>query len=279
MKRNFLLFTAGAACLLAASCGSRSGDTAGVADREITEFEIAQKLVSGDRNYRVETDYGMVYLDIYTSVQWPEKLGGHDIAVLQDSLLRFAYNDTSSTSVRDAVERFIAGTDVMQGVKSVVAVDSLPSGALTYFNNAAASVIDLEEQFISYRVVNSSYLGGAHPMTSTVPFTYDLAQSKVLGFGDIFRDGVTADTVMPVIREALARQYSVPVSGLEQAGFFMSAFTYPGRPYIAGNVLYFHYDPYEIGPYSLGAVDVAVYPYDIAEYIRPEILKLFDTGL
>ncbi len=83
---------------------------------------------------------------------------------------------------------------------------------------------------------------------------------------------------MPVIRTALARQLSVPVDALDRGGIFVSQLTYPGKPYIASNTLYFHYDPYEIGPYALGPVDVAVYPDEVDRFLRPDVKSLFDQG-
>ena len=35
---------------------------------------------------------------------------------------------------------------------------------------------------------------------------------------------------------------------------------------------------HEIGPYAMGAVDVAVYPYELDAFLRPEVKKLFDQG-
>lgn len=282
MKRN-RLFILGAATLglLAASCGN-SGDSkpqTGAETAGITEFEVNQTLLTGDRNYKVETDYGTAYLDIYTSIQWPEKLGANDLTVLRDSLLRFAYGDSVALPARKAIENYLADTGVVQGVKSAVAVDSMPADTMTYFNSSTASVLDLNEQLVTYKVVNSSYLGGAHPMTATIPFTYDFAQAKVLDFASIFKADVSVDSVMPIIKEALARQYSVSVSGLERAGFFVNNLNFAGRPYIADNTLYFHYDPYDIGPYAFGAIDVAVYPGEVDALLRPEAKALFDEGI
>lgn len=277
MKLKFLLL---GLPLLAAGLNSCGGGAKGdaTADDGITEFEVNQKLVTADKNYRVETNYGNVYLELFTSIQWPEKMGDNDIRVLRDSLLSFAYSDTTSTSIREAVSRFINDTSIVEGAKSVVPVDTLPADSMTYFGSVTVSVIDLDEEMITYQVTSSSYLGGAHPMTVTRPFTYDFALGKVLDFDNIFRPGVTADSIVPVITEALARQLSVPVRGLERAGIFVNQLTYPGQPYISNNTLFFHYDPYDIGPYALGPVDVAVYPYEVDSYLQPEIKSLFDQG-
>lgn len=278
MKLKYFLMAAPLLALGLASCGGHTEKATGDSGDAITEFDINQKLVSADKNYRVETDYGTVYLEMYTSVQWPEKLGGNDISVLRDSLMNFAYNDTTSTSVRDAVKRFLNDTSIVEGATNITPVDTLPADSMTYFTSVTANVLDLDEEMVTYQVVTSQYMGGAHPLTATRPFTYDFAQKAVLDFSNIFRQGVSSDSIMPIITEALARQLSVPVRGLERAGIFVSQLTYPGKPYISNNTLYFHYDPYEIGPYSLGAVDVAVYPYEVDRFLQPAVKKLFDQG-
>lgn len=276
MKLNKALFVSSLLALVLAAC-SGNGKKAETSD-SITEFAVNQTLITADSNYRVETDYGNVYLELYTSLQWPEAMGSHDIKPLRDSILSFAYGDTVSTSVREAVGRFIHDTSVVESARRVVPVDTLPTDSMTYFNSVVATVIDLDEEMITYQLTSASYLGGAHPLSTVIPFTYDFAEARVLDFSSIFLPEVKADSVMPIIREAIARQYSVPVNSLERAGFFASQLTYPGKPYIANNALYFHYDPYEIGPYSLGQVDVAVYPYEVDRYLRPSVKRLFDQG-
>ncbi len=277
MKLKYYLLGLPLVALAATSCGHR-GDAGSDAADVITEFDINQKLVSADKSYRVDMDYGTVYLELYTSVQWPEKLGGNDISVLRDSLLNFAYGDTVSTSVRDAVVKFLSDTSMVAGALNIAPVDTLPADSMTYFTSVTASVTDLDEEMVTYQVVTSQYLGGAHPLTTSHPFTFDFAESKVLDNSNIFLPGTPTDSIMPVITEALARQLGVPARGLERAGVFVSQLTYPGKPYISNNTLYFHYDPYEIGPYAMGAVDVAVYPYELDAFLRPEVKKLFDQG-
>lgn len=275
MKLKYYLVGLPLIGLLAASCGYRNEVPA---DSEISEFEIHKKLLTADRSYRVVTDYGTVYLEMYTSVQWPEKFGGNDIKVLQDSVLNFAYSDTTSVSIHDAIRKYLDDTSFLEGVKEIVPVDTLPSDSMTYFSSVTGAVLDLDEGMVTYQLVSSSYLGGAHPMTATHPFTYDFAESRVLDNSNIFRPGTPTDSIVPVIREALARQLGVPVSRLKNEGVFADQLTYPGIPYISGNTLYFHYDPYEIGPYAMGSVDVAVYPYEIERFLQPSVVRLFDQG-
>ena len=280
MKSKYYLLGLPVLALLAAACG---GNKASAPDTEmsddINEFTVGQKFIYADKNYRVDTDYGTVYLQMSTSVQWPDELGAYDIAALQESLIKKAYRDSASTTVKEAIKKYIEDTSIVDGVKEVVAVDSLPADSMTYFSNVTANVLDMDESMVTYQIIGSTFLGGAHPTTGVRPFTYDFAEGKVLDTSNIFLPDVPVDSVMPIIAEALARQMGIPVSSLEDAGIFVNQFTYPGRPYINNNILYFHYDPYEIGPYSLGNVDVAVYPFEIDRFLDPAVRKLFNTGL
>lgn len=254
--------------------GDRSADNVD----GIAEFEINQRLLTGDKAYRVETGeiYGIVYLELSTSVQWPEKMGENDIRTLQDSIVRIAYADTSSTSIRECVKHFITNTSIIDEAGNVSEVDSFPSDSVAYFSSVTAAPIEINEDMVTYQIVNSMYLGGAHPMTATIPFTYDFAQAKVIDVNDIFVPDTPTDSIVGMITDALARQLNVSPQRLDQAGIFTNQLTYPGRPYIANNTLYFHYDPYEISPYAMGPIDVAIYPSEADNIIRPEIKKFFD---
>lgn len=276
MKTKFYLLGLPVIALLAASCGRTPATVTNDTGDGIDEFEVCQKLISGQKHYKMETDYGTVYLELMAAIQWPEKMGSADLTALQDTLKNLAFRNNNPAGIREVLKNFINNTSVVEDATDVEPVDSLPADSMTYFYSVTADVADLTEEMVTYKVVASSFLGGAHPITATRPFTYDLAQGTVLDNSNIYLPGVTNDSIMPVIKEALARQCSVPVSALERASIFVSQFNYPGRPYIVNNTLYYHYDPYEIGPYALGNIDVAVHPYAIDRFLKPSVRKLFD---
>lgn len=284
MKKRVLIPFAAIGLLAAMSaCGGKSVESAPKDGNtsEISEFTVKQVIKSAEQNYRVEMDGDTAYLDLYTTVQWPEEFGKADLKTLQDSLVTFCYGDTTGMAINDAMHAFLNDTSMfadMPGGKHITAVDSIPNadGVRTYFTAVNAQVTELTQDYATYQVTTSSYLGGAHPYTATRPFTYDLQSAKVLALDDILTPA-GVDSIMPVIRTALSRQLEVPENMLERAGIFTSQLTKPGYPYISGNVLYFHYNPYEIAPYSAGMIDIPVYPYEIASFIKPEAKALFDT--
>ena len=284
MKNSFL--TAAAICtaaipMLFASCskGDTSDASAGKADAAISEFAVNQSIKSSDRTYLVTFDGDSAYFDISTSIHWPEKIGNADIKVLQDSLLRYCYADTSK-SVNPAILDFIANTSMVDSLapgETITAVEAEPAARdemRSWYSNVTASTVELNEEMVSYEVSSSTYTGGAHPFTATRPFTYDLRNAKVLDLGNMFVPGST-DKLVGIIKGALARQLGVDVSKLDNAGIFASQLTYPGQPYIAGGGVVFHYNPYDIAPYAMGPVDVTVYPYEIDSILNPDVKTLF----
>lgn len=292
-KAPLAIATAITALATLASCGSDAHKTAGV---DITEFPVNEVILTANRTYRVIPVEGdTVYLDQYASIHWPVELGPTDIGPLRDSLLAYCFSadstaakrhttDANIDTARKAIERFLVDTSALADSTALItAVESIPAPAtdgsepMCYFNNVTATVMELDEQKATFQVTTSSYLGGAHPISAIRPFTYDFAEGRVLTVDNMFT-AQGRDSIMPVIVSALARQLDVPERRLDRAGIFTSQLTYPGQPYIYNNVLYFHYNPYDIAPYSSGMIDVAVYPYEVERWFTPGISDLFDMG-
>ena len=281
--KKLVILASGALLVAAFATGCGEADKRQKAGVEVTSFPVREVILSADRNFRVVFDGDTSYLDQYASIHWPEAFGGSDIEPLRDSLIRYCFSDTTFAGPEEAVRHFVDDTsvfDVPDGEIQVTPIDSLPAGGegvRSYFNNVSATVMEVDEVKVTYQVTQSTYLGGAHPSTIVHPFTYDLADGRVLDVDNMFTQQ-GRDSIMPIIINALARQLDVPVSGLDRAGIFSSQLTYPGLPYINNNILYFHYNPYDIAPYSSGMIDVAVYPYEVESLLRPEVKELFDVG-
>lgn len=274
-------------------CCSRSG--AGQSDGvEISQLDANFSILTAQRIYRFTADGDTGYLDRSVSIHWPAALGDADLAPLRDAILSACFGpDTTATapdgdlqydpaSPDPAIRRFLLDTSDLaaDSLTSITPVDSIPESAegfepRVYFSSVKASVLELDEQLITYRITVSSYMGGAHPITAIFPLTYDFTTSTLLTLDNLLNPEARHE-IMPIITAALARQLDVPVSHLRRAGIFTDQFTEPGTPYIYNNTLYFHYNPYEIAPYSSGMIDVALYPYEIDSLLTPEARPLLD---
>ncbi|MCM1163656.1 MAG: RsiV family protein [Muribaculaceae bacterium] len=286
MKRSLYIPAAScvmAAALLAASCsgGSNAAKDSASGESTIKEFTVNQSIKSSERNYLVTFEGDSVYVDFSTSIHWPEKIGSADLTTLRDSLMLYCYADTADRNIDRAIISFMTNTSAIDSItpdEKIVAVDSIPEGMdymRSWFANVTASIYELNEDMVTYNVVTSSYLGGAHPFTSTRPFTYDLRTGRVLNAENMFVAG-SFDELMQIITNTLANQLNVKPSQLENAGIFVNQLTYPGQPYIAGGAVVFHYNQYDIAPYSMGPIEVTVYPNEINHILTPEVKTLFD---
>lgn len=267
-----------ALCALAPSCSHNKSPEAEL-DEHISEFEVSQTICNANRIYCMVNGGDTAYIDISASLHWPDHLGDADIKVLHDSLLRFTFGDTVSTKLHEAVRRYLTDTSIFtdgldQAAITLTPVDSMPWGDVQgYLSNVTATVNELSEDLVTYNISSELFLGGAHPVTASHPFTFDLRNSTVLNPKNMFT--VPADSILPIVKTALARQLEVNVSNLDRAGIFTDQLTNLGYPYIAGDVIYFHYNPYDIASYAMGAIDVAVYPYEIEQYLTPQARSLF----
>ena len=278
-----------ASIILGSCSGSGSCKTDNVA---IDQLDANFSILSGQRVYLVVTDGDTAYLDRSVSIHWPVTLGDADLSPLREAILAacFTPDSTSAASLKDdtlnpdsPIRRFLLDTADLtaDSTTTVTPVDSIPSVnenymPRLYFSSVKATILELDEQLITYRVTVSSYMGGAHPMTAVRPITFDFNSSTILTLDNLLSPAGQAE-IMPIITSALARQLDVPVSGLRRAGIFTDQLTRPGSPYIYNNTLYFHYNPYDIAPYSTGMIDVALYPYEIDSLLTPSARPLLNT--
>lgn len=266
--------------VLLASCGHSDNTTPQTSDPVIREFAVNQTIKSSDRAYLVALDGDSVYFDLSTSIHWPEKIGDADLSPLRDSLIAFCYADTTLRDINPAIIAYMRNTSMVDSLspdETITPLDSMPAprdDMHTWFASTSATIIELNEEMATYDVSTSSYYGGAHPFTASHPFTYDLRKARVLTVADMFIPGSTPE-LMQIIISALARQLDTTPAGLERAGIFTSQLTYPGAPYIQSGALVFHYNPYDIAPYSAGPIDVTVYPYEVSHILTPDVRALF----
>ncbi len=143
--------------------------------------------------------------------------------------------------------------------------ESAAAGEL--FNEAVATVSTVDSVLV-YSISRSSYDGGAHPMHSIEVHNYRLSDGCELMREDFFSDA-QLDALTAAIRTKLCGQYGVTGDeGLAEAGFFPEAIGVSENFTITPEGIVFHYNPYDIGCYALGSVDVVLTKAEIGEALR-----------
>jgi hypothetical protein len=124
-----------------------------------------------------------------------------------------------------------------------------------------ASLVHANQDVVSVEVISEGYLGGAHGFMDKTLMTFDARTGSRLSVGDVVNDSLRR-TLSKIVEAEFRRARSIPNSqSLQEAGFFIL----PGQEMpLAENFaltergLELQYNPYEVGPYSLGATRVVV---------------------
>lgn len=251
-------------------------------DSTIKNFEVAQVFKDAAKKYKclgTDSVYGdsvTVYTSVSASIQWPTKLGNHDLKNLQDSLLSYTFLSPKSTIDSTLID-YLSKPEGF-GEFKLEEVDSVPGGinVREYTKNIDASIIGFNEKFIVYSIRSDSYAGGAHPNYSIQFLNYDIVKNKVLSYNDIFLPG-TEDKILDIIKGQLMNQYfAKTMKELEtNSGIFVNEIYVSKNLYLTGTSITFFYNPYDISPWSVGSIEVKISIWSLTDYLTPEAKDLF----
>ena len=125
-----------------------------------------------------------------------------------------------------------------------------------------ATVVD---SLLCYSVTRAGYTGGAHGMYGTECHTYSLYDGFELSLADLFPEE-TLQRLEQAIREKIAVLYKASTDEeLIQAGFFPEYIAPTENFLVTPEGITFYYNPYDIGCYALGAVEVTLSHEELAK--------------
>lgn len=266
-----------------ASCGgsnNKSVNSTSEAENGITNFEVIQSVKSLKRSYICEgapahfNDSAEVYSTVRIAVEWPEKMSDYNLKTLQDSLLTAIFDKPGQTLEASMIasEAQPEGSDLFK----MKEIDSIPSDepAMVYSRDMIASVITFSPLFISYQIMTATYNGGAHGMTESTYVNYDFSTGKVLTYDNAFTPE-SEPKLLQAIKDNLMTRYNVSsMEELNRRGIFTDQIYVSKNFYLQGYEVIFHYNPYDIAPYSEGSINVRVPYFQISDCLTPEITRL-----
>ena len=117
------------------------------------------------------------------------------------------------------------------------------------------SVVDT---LLCYVITRSSYTGGAHGIYGTECYNYSLAGGYEITTADLFTEA-QLERLNRLIREDICKHYGVRSDEeLETKGFFPEYIGVTENFLVTPEGITFYYNPYDIGCYALGSVEVSV---------------------
>lgn len=112
------------------------------------------------------------------------------------------------------------------------------------------------DSLLVFTILRSSYTGGAHGMYSIECHNYSLAGGYELALADLF-DLERQAALREAIRRKLYERFDVAGDeGLAELGFFPEYIAATENFEVADDGITFYYNPYDIGCYALGGVEV-----------------------
>ena len=275
MKLNsaYSLLVAAAATVALASCGS--SDKADDSKSAQPEIEISSEsydfdILSAKQAYKFTVDTTTYYLTLEANVQYPEKIGDYDIKNLQDTLGTFITGKRKAEPIEDAMRTFLTNLDDIGPEGPVTAIDSVPASASavhTYYSNVDVKLNEITPNMLTFNCIFQQYLGGVHPMYGCSPFTYLLAEGRIVDYQWLFKPG-SEEAVTAQIRDAIIAQTGLTDKELSDA-MLTTYLPIPETVYIEGGDIVFHYNPYAILPYVYGMIDAKVSPYLVTDQLTP----------
>ncbi len=244
------------------------------ADSLISEFTLQESLLTASESYRVSNPTDTSYVTLSTSVQWPVTLGKNKITNLQDSIVYLMFDMKSTKELKNAIAKSV--TDLsrygLQG--KIEKIDDIPESdvATKYYSSNALQLIECTEQTVTYSISSGEYMGGAHPNSQARPFTFILGEDRMVTFNYLFKPGSEKE-LMPKVLDAIAMNFSMSTDDLKKA-LNASPEEYLNNVYILNGTIAFHFNAYDILPYSYGAFEIYLMPYELDNILTPEACKL-----
>ncbi len=217
--------------------------------------------------------YGQtVYAKTSFSMVFPEQIGSYDINMLQDSIIYKMFaskNMTLDAAIKNYLESPL-------GVEESTIKEVLPSSVNEINANmlvTTGAVSLFTPELLVYRIDRFFYYyHAAHGMYISSFVNYYIPKQKIVTADDIFKS-VGKDEILSVIRSEAVKKYSN--NEMLNPNLILSYNTF----YLTESTITFVYQPYEIGPYALGMVEISIYPYMIRNWLTSLCKEIFNIQL
>lgn len=244
---------------------------------EINNLNFDLEIKSLDKSYHIidSLNESECYLTLSTQIQWPNTIGSYDITLLQDSIISFLFDTNSHAGINNAILEFCNSAQSYQLGTKIQSTDSVPEDSPfnnVYFSTINLNVVEISNDLITFNILKEEYLGGAHPMTITQPFTYIFYCGDFVTLKWLFGNNNT-DVLTDILWMNLTDQLGISEKRLKR-NLIVDKLPISESIFIQDDQIIFHYNPYDILPYSFGGIDVAVMPYQVSEFLTPEAKKL-----
>lgn len=285
-KSKVLLTTLMMLAMLAACSKPNKGAIAGsdsANGSDISNYDIYEEFKTASADYLCEGDttFGKdvkVYTTASIAVQWPRRFGDADVKALQDTIIAHTFS-TPKASIDSCIVDFIS-KPIGYGESVLRRVDQAPAATANVrvlSNNISVKSVGFCEKYVVFKVEHDQYAGGAHSNYFASYVNYDLKNKRVLTYSNIFRPG-SDEALLPILQNALMQNYYAESMDevAEKSGIFVNDLFVSHEVYLTGEEVVFFYNPYDIGPWAIGTVEIPVQVSELTEHLSDYGKALYD---
>ncbi len=221
-----------------------------------TFLQTEQKEVFVSLNNCKESDSACTYFKVnYPEIISPDskamkKINRNLHAKLLTLLKGFGSGTGTETSLQDIGSEFVDDYDAF--------INEFPESAQTWMVETTVSKTYESKDIVTFRIDVESYTGGAHGNYLTRYLNFSMQNGSRIKLTDVFADTVQ---LKQALLTALRKQNSLnEETDLEEAGFYLDNGEVPISDNFGftKNGFIFHFDPYIIAPFSMGAIEIEI---------------------
>ncbi|HKM45321.1 MAG TPA: DUF3298 domain-containing protein [Dysgonamonadaceae bacterium] len=243
---------------------------------EFDKLEINEKVFLLQEN-----DTTLPYSDVKLEFTFPVKFNNNeDLERLQQIFTGTFFNDESydTLSPKDALNEYFshytAEYQTLTGQyykdKESLESDQMPSW-YWYYHYKTNEILFHDNNIVSYSVEHSDYTGGAHGSLNALYYIIDLNNLTTITEEDIFKPNYHHFLTSKIIEMLMKKHDVAEADELMGEGFFDINEIAPNNNFWINNEgVHYVYNQYEIAPYSMGPIEIAIPFEEITPIIIPE---------
>ena len=148
--------------------------------------------------------------------------------------------------------------------------------AYNYEQRGQLMIVFQSSRLLTFAGLSDSYTGGAHDNYGTSFSSVDLTSNKKLKLDDIITSAGKKQ-LSKLLEKYFRKTYSLKdTDSLGAGGLFENKIEPNNNFYVTEKGIGFNYVPYEIGPFSMGEINIFIPFSELKNYLRPAFRKLIE---
>ena len=240
----------------------------GCSTEKMPEKGLCLEHASINRYYNIEIEDSLKMLEdeeysLHNTAEviWPASIDGEVPADLQREIMKTAFGDSVSTTLDEALERFVKSGYALEegGIKTIADTDSAHANAGEIMQSVSVEMAYAGARTYVFNIfMQQSFAGAAHGIYSQWYVTYDRTDKKVISADMLFTDKEKLRTLLENQRRA-----DLKAQGADYDDYMLEEFPISESFKIESSCITFVYQPYDIASYAEGIQTVTLSYYDM----------------